>query len=116
MGNEKLQLEKGVISLKSIEMIWDYLYDLYKIWAAAQPWSNSRTQYGPIDQNHVHKLEQLMRVVGLATDDDTLPTILNPGRGVHGVLYGPVFMGIVDQIVQIRENHRLSKPTGVTFT
>jgi len=113
MGNEKLQLEKGVISLKSIEMIWDYLYDLYKIWAAAQPWSNSRTQYGPIDQNHVHKLEQLMRVVGLATDDDTLPTILNPGRDVHGVLYGPVFMGIVDQIVQIRENHRLSKPTGV---
>jgi hypothetical protein len=113
MGNEKLQLEKGVISLKSIEMIWDYLYDLYKIWAAAQPWSNSRTQYGPIDQNHVHKLEQLMRVVGLATDDDTLPTILNPGRGVHGVLYGPVFMGIVDQIVQIRENHRIRKPTGV---
>ena len=123
MSNEKLQLEKGAVAISPLEDIWEYMYQLYRIWASGQPAKFNKSfpfKYSmqlDNDRNSTYrsKLNDLMRVIGLNMDDPLVPTILNPGRGgtedPHSVYYGPVFMGIIDQVLQL-SNSGLSKPTG----
>jgi NADH:ubiquinone oxidoreductase subunit len=117
-SKEKLQLEKGVTSVKPLEMFWDYLYDLYRIWAyhhhipkdsysadgfdAFKPLSDHYT-----GKNYLEKLDKLMDTIGIKADyvdsDKTTPTVLNAGgRGAHGVYYGPLLMGIISEYAKMK--------------
>jgi len=134
LGNrEKLQLEQGGISIEPIQMFWDYLYDLYRIWAYEEGilWGQSMpagvnvsTQYFDFEplkdlkqEGHRDKLIRLMQSIGVAPyrgsrGGDQTGSILNPvgsGEG-NDVYFGPVLMGIIEEYA--KATNRGYKATG----
>ena len=111
----RLQLEKGGVLQTGLDEIWDYFYDLYKIWAISNKIVDlpdgliaSKNGIGA----HSTKLDMLMGVLGLDESTDHMPSILNPDFDTHGIPYGTLLMGIIAHNMQERTGSDSIRPTG----
>ena len=131
LGNrEKLQLEQGGINIQPIQMFWDYIYDLYRIWAYEEGILSGQSKLDPSYVNYPHvlldfdplkdlkqeghreKLNRLMQAVGVAPyrgsrGGDQTGSILNPPGSGEGndVEFGPLLMGIIEEYVKAKTGH-----------
>ena len=122
-SSNRLQLEKGGIVQSATDDLWDYLYDLYKIWAVSQgilefrdpngTYLHSRTSSsGPTNPDHLTMLDTLMSVIGVNQDSNHMESILNPTYGEHGIPYGTLFMGIIADKIHKESGEKRLRPTG----
>ena len=118
---EKLVLEKGAVSTKPLEAVWEYFYKLYKVWWERK--TASALIIGPgelgdespssikdkITANDMDRLDSLMRVLGLTDDLGKFSTVLAPeSANAADTYYQPIFMGIIYQYALKRTGRLLT--------